>query len=287
MIGSKKLKIDFCVETTAHLLLVKGTWGSVLFPAEIPLLWRNYLEKCEVSLSDLFILVCLFFFFWKCRQSVSGKEWNNQKAHSGVETAEGPEPPRERWLGFLIPHIRVFHDSSIFHEVVNIFWCTKAFWSWIFDPSFHVLSTLFVIELQIPLQCPAWVTFSVESWWFFSKFIKTISKGKKKEHLLSVFSENSQTVGPRGALWLFIGRTKIDLISKVLPSPLWAAQSLWQPECEGSPALHWKFGNSWLLLLSPDTKLGAQGGGEVSPGTNLLSRNTWRGCSSPAAQNSL
>lgn len=191
MIGSKKLKIDFCVETTAHLLLVKGTWGSVLFPDEIPLLWRNYLEKCEVSLSDLFILVCLFFFFfWKCRQSVSGKEWNNQKAHSGVETAEGPEPPRERWLGFLIPHIRVFHDSSIFHEAVNVFWCTKAFWSWIFDPSFHVLSTLFVIELQIPLQCPAWVTFSVESWWFFSKSIKTISKGKKR----NIYFQHSQRI---------------------------------------------------------------------------------------------
>lgn len=60
----------------------------------------------------------------------------------------------------------------------------------------------------------------------------------------------SQSLGPRGALWLFTGRIKIDLISKVLPPPPRALQSLGQPQ--------WKFGNS------------------SSPGINLSSTKAWR-----------
>lgn len=106
-ISSSKLKIDFfCTETSAHLHLMKGNWGSVLFPAETPLLWRNYLKKGEVSLSDLLILY--FFFPWKCRQGGFGEEWNNRKANSILVWI-----PHERRLAFLISHIHLSHPSSI------------------------------------------------------------------------------------------------------------------------------------------------------------------------------
>lgn len=255
-ISSKKLKIDFCMETSAFLHLMKENWdvsfSQLKFPCSEGIILKNLNFHCQIC------SFCIVFFSWMCRQSDFGKELKNQKAHSGVETAEHPEPSHERRLGFLISYIHDFHHNNI----SECFLIHKIFLVgfWMHQSTFYQLYSLY--NCKFPLQCPAWVTLSVESWWFVFKSIKT--KGKKKgKSTWNVLSEVTNT----GSMRTFVivqSQSWNGFNSKTLPSPL----------CPGTdPVEGSQLWEVWEFLAAASVPRQSW---EVSPAINLSSTQTWR-----------
>lgn len=164
-IGSKKLKIDFCVEITACLHLLTGNLGSVLFPARIPLLWRNWKNvkfHCQIC------SFCGFFFVLKMQIEYLWKGIKQPKSTFWCEDCWGSRPPTQKVIW--IPHLPY-----------PCFPWQQDFWTFFDAPKLSRVGFLIhhstfcplysLYNCKLPLQSPARVMSLMENWWFFSKSI--------------------------------------------------------------------------------------------------------------------